>query len=404
MGTLRGLLRAVGVATAVIVAAAACSSSGSTDGGTSTATGSPIKIGAICTCSGTLSIKGPAEAYKAWVASTNAAGGVNGHPIELTLLDDSGTPGKSATAARTLISKKVVAIVDLTNVDQTWAKLAQDARIPVVGAQVTTTPSYTNPYFFPPGLTENSLFTSVLRSAQEADAKSFGIFYCAEAVQCQEGLEPLKKVGEGLGLPVSYAAEISATAPNYTAQCIAARDKKIEALFIAHVSAVAEKVAANCAQQNYHPVYVVSGDTIGKRYEALAGLKENLVGPASSLPFFLDTPALRTMNAALDKYSPGLRDDKLLYSQGVPLGWLSGQLFGAAAKAGGLGAGGSTPTSEQVLTGLHALRGETLDGQAAPLTFEAGKGHQINCWFEISLRDGKLGAPNDTKPTCATSS
>ncbi|MCM3884756.1 ABC transporter substrate-binding protein [Frankia sp. R82] len=386
------------------MAAAACSSSGSSGGGSSTASGSPIKIGAICTCTGTFNIKAPADTYKAWVESTNAAGGINGHPIDLTLLDDGGTPGKSATAARTLISKKVVAIVDLTNVDQTWSKLVEDAKIPVVGVQVTTTPSYTSPYFFPEGLTENSLFTGVIKSAQQASAKSFGIFYCAEAVQCQEGLEPLKKVGEGLGLPVSYAAEISATAPNYTAQCIAARDKKIEALFIAHTAGVAEKVAANCNQQNYHPTYVVSGDTISTRYETLAGLKDNLVGPASSVPYFLNTPALQAMNTAVDKYVPGLRDDKTLYNQSAPLGWLSGKLFGAAAKAGGLGANGSTPTSEQLLKGLYALKDETLDGQAAPLTYTAGSGHQVNCWFEISVRGGKLGAPNDTKPTCATSS
>ncbi|CAO5177063.1 Leucine-binding protein domain-containing protein [Frankia sp. AiPs1] len=404
MRTLHGLLRAVGVATAVIVAAAACSSSGSSDGGTSTATGSPIKIGAICTCSGPLGLKGGADTYKAWVASTNAAGGINGHQIEFTLLDDGGTAGKSVTFARTLISKHVVAIVDITNVDEPWAKLVQDAKIPVVGLSTSTTPMYSNPDFYPEGQTENALFPSIIQTAKDAGAKSLGLVYCAEAVQCQEGIDPLKKVGNSLGLPVTYSTEVAATAPNYTAQCIAARDKKIEALFIADVPFVAEKLGANCAQQGYHPIYVVDGEILTDTFLTSPGLKDHLVSPSPNLPYFSDAPVVTTMNAALDKYAPGLRDDHATYGELPSEGWVSGLLFAAAAKAGGLGANGSAPSAAQVITGLNSLKGETLDGFAAPLTFDAGKAHQVNCWFETSLVNGKYSVPNGTKPTCMTSS
>jgi branched-chain amino acid transport system substrate-binding protein len=45
-------------------------------------TRTPIEIGAICTCSGPLAEDNGdiPLVYKAWVASVNAAGGINGHP------------------------------------------------------------------------------------------------------------------------------------------------------------------------------------------------------------------------------------------------------------------------------------------------------------------------------------
>ena len=50
------------------------------------------------------------------------------------------------------------------------------------------------------------------------------------------------------------------------------------------------------------------------------------------------------MNAAFDKYYPGLRSSPS-FSEGTASIWMSGLLFADAAKAGGLGANGSTPTS-----------------------------------------------------------
>ncbi|MCK9896026.1 ABC transporter substrate-binding protein [Frankia sp. AgB32] len=385
-----------------MLAAAACSSGGSA-GSTGSGTGaSTIRIGAICTCSGPLNQNPASRVYKAWVDRTNAAGGINGHPVQFLLEDDAANPGKSTTAAHDLVGKHVVAIVDMTNDDETWASYVAAAKIPVIGSGTSTTPMFTNPDFYPEGQTEQALFPSIVGSAKAAGATNLGLIYCAEAVQCQEGIAPLKQTGQALGLPVVYAGEVSATAPNYTAQCVAARQSNVSALFIADVTAVAEKVAANCAQQGYHPIYVVDGEILSNGFRSAPGLRDNLVSPSPNLPYFADSPAITAMNTALDRYAPGLRRNADDFTEIASEAWVSGLLFEAAAKAGGLGASGQ-PTAAELVTGLTSLNGETLGGMASPLTFAAGKAHPVGCWFLTELRNGAFSTPNGATPSCVTS-
>ena len=72
-------------------------------------------------------------------------------------------------------------------------------------------------------------------------------------------------------------------------------------------------------------------------------MKGDLYVPVPNLPYFANTPAVQAMNAAFDKYYPGMRKSNF-YQESYLAIWASGLLFGDAAKAGGLGANGSTPT------------------------------------------------------------
>jgi branched-chain amino acid transport system substrate-binding protein len=78
--------------------------------------------------------------------------------------------------------------------------------------------------------------------------------------------------------------------------------------------------------------------------------------------------------------------------------WAAGLLFEAAAQAGHLG---DNPTPAQVLDGLYALKGETLGGLTAPLTFKKGKATSLPCWFYYQVKDGKFTTPFGEHPTCA---
>ncbi|MBO0729916.1 MAG: ABC transporter substrate-binding protein [Acidimicrobiaceae bacterium] len=400
---------------AVAMTAAACSSSKGTSTSNTTAShstsgsgasqpsGSPIKIGAICTCSGPLASETAQtpDIYKAWADSVNASGGINGHPIQVIVDDDAGNAGTSITDVHQLVgSQHVVALVDMTDDDETWASYVQSQNVPVIGSGTSTTPMYTNPDFYPEAQTEDALFPSIIDAAKGAGATNLALLYCAEAVQCQEGIAPLKQVGKQLGLPVSYAAQVSATAPDYTAQCVAAQQKHMTAVFIADTASVANKVAQNCSQQNYHPIYVIDGESISPSYTSTPGIKDNLVGPSPNLPYYANTPAIQAMNQALDKYFPGLRKNASGYTEVASEAWPAGLLFADAAKAGGLGANGSTPTSAQLVKGLESLKGDTLQGFAPPLTFAAGKPHPVHCWFSFSLKNGTFGLPKGNSTTC----
>ena len=415
-------LRGTGALIAVLVVAACSSSSstGSTSAAASSAatssasgaatssssgaaSGSPITVGIICDCTGAFAgvLTDSAKVYQAWASSVNAAGGINGHPVKTILVDDQSNPGNSLTDVENLVKQDhVVALMDASDLDETWASFVKAQHVPVIGTNVTEAPFFTNSDFYAEGATEDTLFPGVIDSAKAAGAANVGLLYCAEAVQCQEGIAPLKALGTKMSMPVKYTGEISATAPSYTAQCVAAQQAGVQALFIADIAAVAAKVAQNCSQQGYHPVYVLDGVDINQGFMTAPGLKDNLVGPVDDLPYYADSPVNTAMNAAIDKYYPGLRDDAG-YSMAAANAWTSGLLLEAAAKAGGLTTS-DTPTSAELITGLTALKDETLSGTAPSLTFAAGQAHPVSCWFSYQLKNGVYSMPNGTKQTCAS--
>src|SRR5260370_5783544 len=142
----RKILVVVAAALAAAVSVSACSSSGTsgssstpanagaTGGATSSAAGSPVKIGVICSCSGPFGAdQTPAwQVLQAWQKSVNASGGLNGHPVDLTYMDNASNPGTAATDAQSMISAKVAAIIDLDILDAVWAKPVTTAKIPVI--------------------------------------------------------------------------------------------------------------------------------------------------------------------------------------------------------------------------------------------------------------------------------
>ena len=106
------------------------------------------------------------------------------------------------------------------------------------------------------------------------------------------------------------------------------------------------------------------------------------------------------MNVALDKYYPGLRTNTTTWTEVESEAWPSGILLEDAAKAGNVGANGSAPTAAQLVTGLHALKGDTLDGWAPPLTFAPNQPHPVHCWFTADVKNGQFGQPNGVKASC----
>ena len=195
MFPIRKATSVLGVLTMVTVLGACSSSSKSgtsspttsSSGAAATATGAPIKVGVECTCSGPLatSIPSASSVYTAWDKSVNASGGIDGHPVQLVEKDDTGNPGTAVSNIQSLLSDGVIAINDLSLVDEPWAATVQKANIPVVGSNAIEAPFYTNPDFYPTGQTNDSTTYSLAAAAKEAGATSLGDLYCAEAAVCQ---------------------------------------------------------------------------------------------------------------------------------------------------------------------------------------------------------------------------
>jgi len=394
----RKILIGVAVALAVVVSISACSSSGTsassstsaTGGGQSSAAGSPVKIGVLCSCSGPFgtTIAAAWNVVQAWEKSVNASGGLNGHPVDLTELDNASNPGTAATNAQKIISANPAAIIDLDILDAVWQKPVSAAKIPVIGGNFSSVPFYTDPNWYPSGQTNDSITYAVVATAKQAGAKNLGQLYCAESVQCQQSVPLIKAAGRSLGVPDVYNASIAATAPNYTAQCVAAKQAGVTAVFIGDSTSVIARVAGDCAKQGYNPIYITEGTGFTDQALTTPGLKDNLWSPYPVLPYFSTAPAVTAMNAVLDKYYPGMTKNPNTWSEFAAQAWTAGLLIADAVKNAGIAAGGTVSPAD-ITKGLDTVSGQTLGGFSPSLTFTAGQPHPVDCWYTGRVQGGK---------------
>lgn len=398
--------------TAMLLAVAGCGSSShkatsttvsSTTGSGGAPTGSPIKIGVLCSCSGPFGAP-VASAYTViqdWSKSVNASGGLDGHPVDLDFKDDASNPGTSATNATAIVSDHVAAIIDLDILDEVWEKTVDSAKIPVVGGNISSPLYATDSNFYSSGQTNDSVIYSALATAKRAGATNMALMYCAESPSCAESVPEERTTGAALGVPVVYAASISATAPNYTAQCLAAKQAGSTAVFLADSTAVNDRVASDCSQQGYDPIYITEGTGYQDLVLTTPGMKDKLWLSFPMLPYFSTDPAVQAMNSALDKYSPGLRHNAQTWSEFGSEAWAAGLLLQAAAKNADL-ASVSSVTAADFTRGLNMISNDTLGGFSPALTFTAGKPHPIDCWYTARVVGGvpkQLGGQTCHSPT-----
>ncbi len=367
------------------------------------AASTPIKVGEICSCSGVpgfsqFSVPSQ-EVVKAWAKSVNASGGINGHPIQLIAEDDGTNPGTSYSDAKTLIADHVVAIIDDTTLVDSWASLAEQAKIPVVGNYTINTPFDTSPDFYAEGQTNSTTLQAVVDVAKFAGAKTIGNMYCAEAPVCAQSVPFVESAGKALHVPDVFNAAISATAPNYTAPCVAAKQAGVRALFIGDAAAVDNRVAANCAQQGFEPIYVTEGAGFDMSQASAPAISKNLWSQYPDIPFWVNSPAVKTFNRVMDKYFPGVRTNTGLFTEDAFMDWVSGKLLQAGIQAGGLTARG-TPSASEVTKGLESLHNDTLGGLAPPLSFPAGKPHPQTCFYIGRIQSGHPALANHGRPIC----
>ncbi len=366
------------------------------------ARGAPMKIGLVCSCSGPLASSyrvGP-PAYEAWAKSVNARGGINGHRVQVIVKDDGSSPGTSLAEVESLVNDDhVLALVDSTNNDVAWGDYARDHDVPVIGGGAVTILDLTNPDFFAAGQTEDDFIVAQVEAAKKVGATTIGELYCSEAATCQELVPPLRATAKALGVKIGYLAQISAGAPNYTAQCLAAKNAGVQALSIGEAVDTVEAVARDCARQGYTPYELVGNGGVATSFTTSPGLGDRSIGFETDIPFFVDsTPGTRAMNRALERYAPAILTSPE-YNEIATISWISGLLFGAAAKAGGAGLHGPATTT-QIYDGLYKLRDDTLGGMAPPLTFRRGVPNPVDCWFWIAIRHGKFTTPYGLKPHC----
>jgi branched-chain amino acid transport system substrate-binding protein len=362
---------------------------------------SAVTIADLCSCTGpeASSISQTSATMQAWASWVNSHGGLEGHQVHLVILDDGYSAAKALANAQTAINQDhAVAIFDNSDEDPSFASVAKAANVPVLGGQETDS-GWQNSDFFPAGATFN--YTNVVGAivAKDAGVKKFAALYCVEVSICAESVHQGEQVASHYGIKYVYTAGIGFAAPNYTAQCLAAKQSGATAMTVGDASSIVEHVVQDCAAQDYTPRQLSSDGTVAIAWLTIPAFNGN-IDTQSDYLWFVHNSATATMYDALDKYASGVPTGPN-FGEIVLQSWADGALLQAAVQAAK--ATSAAPiTSAVILKGLYGLpSGETLGGLAPPLHFVKGEPPNNSCYFEMGIKNGKFVVLHGGTTICA---
>jgi branched-chain amino acid transport system substrate-binding protein len=386
------------LASGAALLAAGCgtsASSGSAAAGT-TLTKSAIVIGNVGTYSGpsgVLNQQMPAF-YQAWAAWTNARGGISGHPVKFVTIDDKNDAATAIAGVKSLVqNQKAVALVGVAEagLETTWASYVAQAGVPVVGGYAYTPIWNTNPDFF---LSTSDLQTAIFSGANLAKREgktSYGVINCSEQSACVQAIKLHQAAATSAGLRFAYGGTAPVTAPNYTANCLAAKNAGAQVLSVGLGGPATSLLATDCAQQGYQPTYLFNATSVTPSLLGNAALNGAIV-PLTTFPWFYHGPETAGFQQVLAKAGLSSQQD----GPALAVAFVSAQLFAQAATAAG-----GTLTSASLIKSLKTIKAATLGGLAPPLTFGPGAAtRSASCYFVAQVKNGAMVAPQGLKTNC----
>lgn len=112
--------------------------------------GPPVDLMVLIDLSNTAGLyAGWRNTYQATVDAINAAGGIDGHPLQLEVCDTGNDPNTTAACGRKAVSERVSAVVSLANYGSQYEPLLDSAGIADIGDTVNDKVYYTSPVSFP---------------------------------------------------------------------------------------------------------------------------------------------------------------------------------------------------------------------------------------------------------------
>ncbi len=367
------------------------------------ASGEPIVLGNVGTYSspqaaGAIGVG--KDAITAWAKSVNAHGGINGHPIKLIQKDNKNDQALAVSQVKELVEQDhVVAFVSNQDgsLNSGYADYLKEKNIPVLGGSVfTLDPWVSNPMFYPQGITAIPNITALVDVAKEAGYKKMGSLACSEAAQCAAANSLVKGLAGKGGVEYVYGGLVSSTAPDYTANCLAAKDADADILMLLVATAdTGRKISDDCARQNYKPAWILPGAAIGAGY-LKSNSFNNTFNAAGVLPWFSKDPAMKDFKAAMKKYTD-LNLDESDEPMTADDAWVSGLMLQKAVELSGAT---GVPTTADILSGLSKFDNETLGGLAGGLTYTNLKDKNQRCYFTIEIKKQKFTLPEGSTPAC----
>lgn len=359
------------------------------------ANGAPIVIGSAGTASGlgSAGTQQTGQALRAWAAVTNAKGGIDGRPVKVIVMDDGGDAAKARSQVQELVEKhKVVALVSnfgWTASVNAWKDYVEKKRVPAIGGNCATGVWESSPVFFSqcPAL-NTTAYGSVHVAAKYGRGKKFGALVCSEDAACSVAEDRWFKQGyaKKAGLDPVYHAKISLSQPDYTSECIQARNAGVEILALAVDPATTKRIVSSCRRQNFNPQYL---PFFGAEAADTPKYVKDVISPQLVFPFAgLSTPAYQEFIAAWRKYR---QDQPAFYAT---MSWASAKIFEKAARSA------KDVTRSGLIDALYKFKNQRFGGLTVPLSYGPKGTDNSPCIFYMKGSAGKWSAPQGDRPSC----
>ncbi len=373
-------------------------------GNTAKANGLPINIGFVGSITGLYgtSFRPVLTAVQANLTDLNSRGGINGHPVKLIVADDAGDPSTYVAQIRRMVEiDKVLAFVGNTHgasLSQAAIAYVESKQIPILDGDDSNLLAPTSPMIFGFGAAGLGLNGTEFAAARDlvGKGKKAGFISCQEVQQCADYAAGFAEYSKKAGFTPVFAGRASLTAPDFTANCLQARNADAEILFLRIDINSVKRIARYCSRQGYKPIYVTAPVLTDPSYPSNPAF-DKIITPSQQFPFISERLAEEKRFRSV--MSKAIAVDQIFAAHAQ--GWNVANIFAEAVKRGITPDG--TPATEGILKGLWSFKNETLDGTSQPLTYVKGKppAHLANvCAFPMQIQNGKWTAPFGNKPSC----
>ncbi|MBA3744394.1 ABC transporter substrate-binding protein, partial [Sporichthya sp.] len=350
-----------------------------------------VRVGSVGTFSGPVGavVKDTTTGLRVWAQWVNSHGGLNGHPVEVLVGDDGGDPGRYNFLLKQFVELKGVIAFLYNTLGFAPAgnnKYLDSVKIFSFGSEGGTEVAYTNPYVLtstPTGRTNaDSMLLALGHAMNSTGSTKLAGFACSDFALCDNfdaswgKADVLRKAGfqsVARGRP-------SMTQPDYTAQCLAAKQAGAEVLIFGMDTSAIRRFAGDCARQGFRP-RLSTADLLALPTLPLDPNVDGMVIGTKMAPF-TDTrvPGIKECYDAFAKFAPGAE-----VSGSHVNGWIIGEYFAAAAANLP-----DDPTPRDVEDGVYSIKNNNLKGMTYPITMTRGQpqARQL-CYGAVVIRDRK---------------
>ena len=363
---------------------------------------SDLVVGSVGTLSGVAGdlLKDAVQAVQIWTRSINDRGGLNGHKVRLITADDGADPARHRAIVQDLVENKgVIAFVQNQEgfAGPSAAEYPTQKRIPVINTESSQNYVYDSPMYFPVTPSGDqyhaATIAAIAKVALERGLKKLAIVHCVEVpAACGNAADVYARHGAELGFKMVYRAQASLTQPDYTAECLNARNAGAEVVAVALDTNSLHRLAASCARQGFRPLWGSASIQARASMPDDPNFEGAVVGSHTFAWPARDNPARLEFHETFKRYAPGVEP-----VGGSANGWVAAKTLEAVAANLP-----EPPTSKFILEGLWSLNGTDLGGLTYPLRFSRDQlPPKFSCGAVVVAEKGRWAAPFGGAVSCA---